>query len=62
MNKVARSSNPVAVWIFIGVAMLLIQVMLGGITRLTGSGLSITEWNIITGTLPAARGAMDGGI
>lgn len=52
MNKVARSSNPVAVWIFIGVAMLLIQVMLGGITRLTGSGLSITEWNIITGTLP----------
>lgn len=52
MNKLARSSNPVAVWIFIGVAMLLIQVMLGGITRLTGSGLSITEWNIITGTLP----------
>jgi heme a synthase len=32
--------------------MLLIQVVLGGITRLTGSGLSITEWNVITGTLP----------
>jgi cytochrome c oxidase assembly protein subunit 15 len=32
--------------------MLLIQVILGGITRLTGSGLSITEWNVITGTLP----------
>lgn len=26
--------------------------MLGGITRLTGSGLSITEWNIIQGTIP----------
>jgi len=32
--------------------MLLIQVVLGGITRLTGSGLSITEWNVVTGTLP----------
>jgi len=32
--------------------MTLIQVVLGGITRLTGSGLSITEWNLIMGTLP----------
>ena len=32
--------------------MLMIQVMLGGITRLTGSGLSITEWNVITGMVP----------
>ena len=32
--------------------MLLIQVILGGITRLTGSGLSITEWKVITGALP----------
>jgi cytochrome c oxidase assembly protein subunit 15 len=32
--------------------MLLVQVILGGITRLTGSGLSITEWNVITGAIP----------
>lgn len=32
--------------------MLIIQILLGGITRLTGSGLSITEWNVVTGTLP----------
>ena len=32
--------------------MLLIQVVLGGVTRLTGSGLSITEWNIPTNTIP----------
>lgn len=32
--------------------MLIVQILLGGITRLTGSGLSITEWNVITGTLP----------
>jgi len=46
------SSRAVAIWIYIGVAMLLVQVILGGITRLTGSGLSITEWNVATGTVP----------
>ena len=35
-----------------GVILLLVQVILGGITRLTGSGLSITEWDVITGVLP----------
>lgn len=51
MNK-SHSSRAVANWLLIGVAMLLIQVILGGITRLTGSGLSITEWNVVTGALP----------
>jgi cytochrome c oxidase assembly protein subunit 15 len=46
------SSRPVAIWVMTGVIMLLIQVVLGGITRLTGSGLSITEWNVVTGSLP----------
>jgi cytochrome c oxidase assembly protein subunit 15 len=47
-----RTSGAVAGWLMIGVAMLIIQILLGGVTRLTGSGLSITEWNVITGTLP----------
>jgi heme a synthase len=47
-----RGKRAVSNWILIGVGMLLIQVVLGGITRLTGSGLSITEWNVVTGTLP----------
>lgn len=46
------SSKPIAVWLLIGVGMIMIQVLLGGITRLTESGLSITEWNPITGALP----------
>jgi cytochrome c oxidase assembly protein subunit 15 len=46
------SSRPVAIWVKTGVFMLLVQVVLGGITRLTGSGLSITEWNVVTGVLP----------
>ena len=51
------SSKPIAIWLLIGVAMIMIQVMLGGITRLTESGLSITEWKPITGTLPPLNGA-----
>ena len=48
----SRSSRIVAAWVMTGVTMLIVQVILGAITRLTGSGLSITEWNIATGTLP----------
>lgn len=49
---IQRSSKPVAIWLLIGIGMLMIQVLLGGITRLTGSGLSITEWKPIMGALP----------
>lgn len=42
----------VAIWLLIGVFMIIIQVLLGGVTRLTGSGLSITEWKPIMGALP----------
>ena len=48
----SRSSKPVAIWLLIGVFMIIVQIILGGITRLTGSGLSITEWDVITGALP----------
>lgn len=36
----------------IGVLMVVIQVVIGGITRLTESGLSITKWDVVIGTLP----------
>ncbi len=47
-----RSSRPVAIWLLAGVGMIIVQVLLGGITRLTGSGLSITEWKPIMGAFP----------
>jgi heme a synthase len=47
-----KSSKNVATWLYIGVLMLIIQILLGGITRLTQSGLSIAEWKPITGALP----------
>ena len=42
----------VKIWLMIGLVMIFFQVVVGGITRLTGSGLSITKWEIVTGTLP----------
>jgi heme a synthase len=54
MTKILRDQarRQVANWLLLGVAMIVIQVVLGGITRLTESGLSITEWKPITGALP----------
>jgi cytochrome c oxidase assembly protein subunit 15 len=37
-------------WLVAGIILVFIQMVLGAITRLTGSGLSITKWDIITGT------------
>jgi len=47
-----QRSRPVAIWLLVGVFMIVVQIVLGGITRLTDSGLSITEWQPILGTVP----------
>ncbi|WP_296721845.1 COX15/CtaA family protein [Erythrobacter sp.] len=39
-------------WLMVVAAMVVVIVLVGGITRLTESGLSITEWNVVTGILP----------
>ena len=52
-----RNNKQVAVWLLIGVGMIVVQVLIGGITRLTESGLSITEWKPITGALPPMNDA-----
>jgi heme a synthase len=45
-------SKPVAIWLLVVAAMVLAMVIVGGATRLTDSGLSITEWKPVTGALP----------
>src|SRR5687768_3045788 len=47
-----RDHRLISIWLFTGVVMVLVQILLGSITRLTGSGLSITNWDIVTGVLP----------
>ena len=46
--------QPIAIsnWLYFVAFLVFIMVIVGGITRLTESGLSITEWKLITGALP----------
>lgn len=44
--------RPVAMWLLACAALIFAMVVVGGVTRLTESGLSIMEWKPVTGTLP----------
>lgn len=48
----APRDRAVACWLFICAAMIFVMVALGGLTRLTESGLSITQWQPVAGVLP----------
>ncbi len=43
---------PVRSWLWFCAALIFAMVVIGGVTRLTESGLSITEWRPVTGTIP----------
>ncbi len=42
----------IRLWQIVLAALVVVMVVVGGLTRLTDSGLSITEWNLVTGVLP----------
>mgnify|MGYP003674669700 CR=1 FL=1 len=44
--------KPIAIWLLICCAMVFAMVVVGGVTRLTNSGLSMVEWKPIVGTVP----------
>ncbi len=46
------SSRPVIVWLQLSAAMIFAMAVIGAITRLTESGLSMVEWRPLVGTLP----------
>jgi cytochrome c oxidase assembly protein subunit 15 len=54
MTSFLRSdrSRAVAVWLFAVAVLVTAMVLVGGATRLTGSGLSITQWKPIRGVIP----------
>lgn len=54
MNDVVGSnhSRSVYLWLMTGVILIMAMVVIGGITRLTQSGLSIVEWKPVTGIIP----------
>lgn len=50
--SIKNARQQVSNWLLAGVIMIIVQILLGGITRLTGSGLSITEWKPLMGAFP----------
>jgi cytochrome c oxidase assembly protein subunit 15 len=54
-GKVSEGSDQmlgVRIWLWVCAALVFLMVLVGGATRLTESGLSITEWKLVTGILP----------
>ena len=51
-DDIRGSREAIFGWIWLLIAMVFSMVIVGGVTRLTGSGLSIVEWAPIMGTLP----------
>jgi cytochrome c oxidase assembly protein subunit 15 len=47
-----KDNKNVIYWLLIGCVLIFIMVVVGGITRLTHSGLSISNYKLISGTLP----------
>jgi cytochrome c oxidase assembly protein subunit 15 len=48
----ARSDRAIAWWLLVCCALIYAMVVLGGVTRLTGSGLSMVNWKPVSGVLP----------
>jgi cytochrome c oxidase assembly protein subunit 15 len=47
-----KNNKSVIYWLLSGCVLLFIMVTVGGITRLTNSGLSMTDWHLVTDTFP----------
>ena len=47
-----KENNYVIIWLLSGCLLLFMMVVVGGITRLTNSGLSMTDWHLVTDTFP----------
>jgi cytochrome c oxidase assembly protein subunit 15 len=52
LGLAAPGTKAVRIWLLAVAALIFLMVSLGGATRLTGSGLSITEWQPILGAVP----------
>ena len=44
--------GPIRLWLMVLFGLVVLMIVVGGLTRLTDSGLSITEWNLVTGMVP----------
>jgi heme a synthase len=49
---VVKKDTPILIWLLSGCLLIFIMVVVGGITRLTHSGLSMVEWHLFMGSIP----------
>ena len=47
-----KENKSVIIWLLSGCFLVFVMVVVGGITRLTNSGLSMTDWHLVTDTFP----------
>lgn len=47
-----KNNRPIIIWLLTGFFLVYLMVIIGGITRLTGSGLSMADWKPILGAIP----------
>jgi heme a synthase len=47
-----KKDKSVIIWLLSGCFLVFVMVVVGGITRLTNSGLSMTDWHLVTDTFP----------
>ena len=52
INRTKEADKAVAIWLAVIAGMVAAMVIIGGITRVTGSGLSMVEWRPLLGWLP----------
>lgn len=47
-----KKDRPIVIWLLMGCFLIFAMVIIGGMTRLTNSGLSMVEWNLFMGSVP----------
>jgi len=51
-NNLNKKNTYVVIWLYLSLFLVASLIFIGGLTRLTESGLSITNWELFSGILP----------
>ena len=52
INNLNKNNTYISIWLYLSLFLVSSLIFIGGLTRLTESGLSITNWEILSGILP----------
>jgi len=57
-NNLNKNNTHITIWLYLSLFLVSALIFIGGLTRLTESGLSITNWELFSGILPPLRKEM----